>query len=508
MIQNYLELLSEVCKSMAMTTNLEDTLKQILSSFSHFLGLNRGTIMLLDNDTQTAVIVASYGLTEEEKKRGLYRIGEGITGHVLKTNEPVVIPVISDDPRFLNKTGSRPKKDRLSFLCVPISQDKDVIGAISVDRNFEENHDLNNDLKILKITTTIISHILRMYDLRELDRQKLLEENQTLRSELQHKYDFKEIIGHSDKIQAIFKLLAQVTKSNATVMIRGESGTGKELIANAIHYNSSRFDKPFIKLNCSAIPESLLEGELFGYEKGAFTGASAAKPGKFELANGGTLFLDEIGDFPLSTQVKLLRVLQNKEVERLGSNKIIRLNVRLIVATNRNLEEDMKDGKFREDLYYRINVFPIFLPPLRERKTDILLLAEYFLEKYTTENQKKITRITTPAINMLMSYHWPGNVRELENCIERAVIVCDGNAIRGNHLPPSLQTGEDKISKAFAKTGLIDAVKTLEQEMIIESLKRNKGNQRRTAMELKLTERILGYKIRNFNIEPKFYTAK
>jgi Nif-specific regulatory protein len=483
-------------------------LQRILATFRDFLGMNRGTITLLDPENRTASIVASAGLSSTEKARGIYRLGEGITGYVLQTGESVVIPLISKDTRFLNKTRSRnsKQKEELSFLCVPIVQDGKVIGALSADRVYHKDYTLDNDLHVLKITTSIVSHILTMYDLREGDRNRLLEENRKLRSELQKQFQFRSIIGHSDKMVEVLKLLTQVTKSNATVMIRGESGTGKELIAHAIHYNSSRSQKPFIKVNCSAIPESLLESELFGYQKGAFTGAYQNKPGKFEQAQGGTIFLDEIGDFPLSTQVKLLRVLQSRELERLGGTKTIRLDVRVIVATNRNLETDMGEGRFREDLYYRINVFPVYLPSLRERKTDILLLAEHFLEKYNRANHKRIKRITTPAINLLMSYHWPGNVRELENCMERAVLVCEGNAIRANHLPPTLQFSESR--KTGRHAGLTEAIGNLEQEMIIEALKRNRGNQRLSAKDLGITERMLGYKIRKHGINPRFYTAK
>ncbi|MHC4501060.1 MAG: sigma-54 interaction domain-containing protein, partial [Planctomycetota bacterium] len=244
------------------------------------------------------------------------------------------------------------------------------------------------------------------------------------------------MVGSSSTMQQVYRLIEQVADSNTTVLIRGESGTGKDLVAHAIHYNSPRADKPFVKVNCTALPEALLESELFGHEKGAFTGAIERKLGRFERANGGTIFLDEIGDFPLNLQVKLLRVIQFKEFERLGGYETIKANVRIIVATNKNLEEQIEKALFREDLYYRINVFPIYLPPLRERKDDIMLLADYFLEKLAAANSKDIKRISTPAIEMLTRYHWPGNVRELENCIERAVLLCDGDVIRSEHMPP------------------------------------------------------------------------
>ncbi len=284
-------------------------------------------------------------------------------------------------------------------------------------------------------------------------------------------------------------------------MIRGESGTGKDLVAHAIHYNSLRSDKPFIKINCTALPENLLESELFGHEKGAFTGAVERKPGRFELAHGGTIFLDEIGDFSLNLQVKLLRVIQFKEFERVGGYETIKSNVRIVVATNKNLEEEIKNGLFREDLYYRINVFPIYIPPLRDRKNDVMLLADYFLERYARENHKDIKRISTPAIEMLTSYHWPGNIRELENCIERAVLLCDEDVLRSDHLPPSLQIAK-KSFQADTLT-LPEKVEYLEREMIVDALKETQGCQRRAAKTLGLTERILGYKIKKYNILKK-----
>jgi Nif-specific regulatory protein len=302
-------------------------------------------------------------------------------------------------------------------------------------------------------------------------------------------------------MQQVYRLIEQVAESNATVLVRGESGTGKDLVAHAIHYNSLRASKPFIKVNCTALPETLLESELFGHEKGAFTGATERKIGRFERAHGGTVFLDEIGDFSLGLQVKLLRVIQFREFERLGGTETIRANVRIIVATHKNLEQEIRNGLFREDLYYRVNVFPIFMPPLRERKDDIVLLADHFLEKYARENGKNITRISTPAIDMLTRYHWPGNVRELENAIERAVLLCDSDVIRSEHLPPSLQIAsadEPREHLTFA-----EIIANKERELIIDALKRSGGQQRKAARDLGLTERILGYKIRKYGIFPR-----
>ena len=293
------------------------------------------------------------------------------------------------------------------------------------------------------------------------ERQKLIEENSHLLQELKEKHDFSHLVGTSNPMKQVYDQVSQVARSNATVLLRGESGTGKEMIANAIHYNSLRSRRPLVKINCAALPDTLIEAELFGHEKGAFTGAERFKKGRFEMAEGGTLFLDEIGDLPLQTQIKLLRVLQEREFERLGGTETIKTNIRLITATNKNLEEAISKGEFREDLYYRLNVFTIFLPPLRERKSDILLLAEHFLEKYEQEHGKRIRRISTPAIDMLMAYHFPGNVRELENAIERAVLVCDSNVIHSHHLPPTLQTAE--VSGTVTALTLKSAVEAFER---------------------------------------------
>ena len=301
----------------------------------------------------------------------------------------------------------------------------------------------------------------------------------------------------------VFQMISQVSRSNATVLIRGESGTGKELAANAIHYNSLRSKSPFVKVNCAALPSNLIESELFGHEKGAFTGAIRQKRGKFELANKGTIFLDEIGSVGLDVQVKLLRVLQEKEFERVGGYATIKVSVRIIAATNKNLEQAIEEEVFRSDLYYRLNVFPIYMPPLRERKTDVLLLADHFLEKYAKENHKDIHRFSTPAIDMLIQYHWPGNVRELENCIERAVLLCEEGVIHSYQLPPTVQTAEE--SDTLPGRSLEDAVANLEREIIIDSLKSTRGNMAKAAQVLETTERKFAYKAKKYGVDYRAY---
>jgi Nif-specific regulatory protein len=290
-----------------------------------------------------------------------------------------------------------------------------------------------------------------------------------------------------------------VAGTNTTVLIRGESGTGKELIAQAIHYHSPRVKKPFITVNCAALPETLVESELFGYERGAFTGAQHRKKGRFELAHGGTLFLDEIGELSPATQVKLLRVLQEREFERVGGTESVPVDVRVIAATNRDLEQALTNSGFREDLYYRLNVFPIFIPPLRARKADVPPLADHFTEKYARAHGKSIQRISTPAIDLLSSYHWPGNVRELENTIERAVLMADGEVINGHHLPPTLQTAD--ATGTVVSTSLDGAVGAFERSLIEDALKTAQGNRSRAARLLGTTQWVIGYKIRKYGID-------
>jgi Nif-specific regulatory protein len=424
---------------------------------------------------------------------------------VIQTGRPVAIPKISEEPLFLNRTAARKTKvtDELSFICVPVKKGKQVIGALSVDRPYEEKYPLREGIKLLSVVATMIAqHVINLETI-NMEKEKLRDENKRLRGELENKYRITNIIGNSNKMREVFQMISQVSKSSATVLIRGESGTGKELAANSIHYNSHRQRGPFVKVNCAAIPANLIESELFGHEKGAFTGAVKRKLGKFELANKGTIFLDEIGSIGLDVQANLLRVLQEKEFDRVGGSRTIKTDVRIVAATNKNLEEAVEDDSFRGDLYYRLNVFPIYMPPLRERKTDILLLADHFLEKYARENSREIRRFSTPAIDMLMAYHWPGNVRELENCIERAVLVCDGGVIHSYHLPPTLQTGSE--SDTLPDLSLDEAVANLEREMIIDALKNTRGNITRAAEILKTTVRIFSYKTKKYGISYKHY---
>jgi len=361
-----------------------------------------------------------------------------------------------------------------------------------------QDRDFPRDTKLLQIAASMVGLAMKVAQLVAADRQRLLEENQLLRHELRERYELRNLVGNSHAMGQVFEQVAQAAPANTTVLIRGESGTGKELVARAIHYNSPRAEKPFIKVSCGALPETLIESELFGVEAGAYTDARQARPGRFELAHGGTLFLDEIGELSLATQVKLLRVLQEREFERLGGGAPMKVDVRMVAATHRDLEAAILDKTFREDLYYRLNVFEVFLPPLRERKTDILLLADHFVEKYTVAHGKDVRRISNSAIDMLMAYHWPGNVRELENCMERAVLVCEGGVIHAHHLPPTLQTAE--ASGTFLATPFEEAVAAFERDLLQDALKSARGNRARAARLLQTTERIFNYKVRKYGI--------
>jgi Nif-specific regulatory protein len=497
------QLLSDIAKAFAESLHLEETLKSILKSLDTHLKWRRGTITLLDAETETINIKVAHGLSERSKSLGSYKVGEGITGRVVQTGESIVVPDISRDPRFLHRTRSRADDGKkIAFFCVPIKLEGKTVGTLSIDRQAGRGDDFGDSLHLLSIISTMIAQAIKLNKLVESERKSLQDENIRLRRELKTRFAVHNMVGTSNAMREVYRLVEQVADSNATVLVRGESGTGKDLVAHAIHYNSLRADKPFVKVNCTAMPETLLESELFGHEKGAFTGAVERKPGRFERAHGGTIFLDEIGDFPPNLQVKLLRVIQFREFERVGGVDTIKANVRIIVATHKDLEKQIKEGGFREDLYYRINVFPIFLPPLRERKDDIMLLADHFLEKYSAENGKRITRISTPAIEMLTRYHWPGNIRELENCIERAVLLCEDDVIRSEHLPPSLQM--IRKNGTSVKTSFQEIVANKERELIVDALKKCGGQQRRAALELGLTERILGYKIKKYGILPKY----
>jgi len=490
-----LDLIARITESVVASRGIQSDSKIILNGIASGLGASAGFVCVDRRELGRLEILAAVGLDAANFRRLETRVQSSSLARVIKENRLSIISIGDDDLLdFLFERSSA-----LRLISVPMLLGGACIGSISL--LFEEPETADNEAlqKVIDIAAGMIARTLRVDNFEREQSRKLVEENFHLKQELKDKYDFSNLIGNSSPMRQVYDQVTQIARSNATVLLRGESGTGKEMIAHAIHYNSLRSKRPFVKVNCAALPDSLIESELFGHEKGAFTGADRMKKGRFEMADGGTLFLDEIGDLPPQTQIKLLRVLQENEFERLGGTETIKTNIRLIAATNRDLEDAIAKGTFREDLFYRLNVFSIFLPPLRDRKSDILLLAEHFLEKYETEHAKRIRRISTPAIDMLTAYHYPGNVRELENAIERAVIVCDSNVIHGHHLPPSLQTAE--VSGTETRITLASAVAAFESDLIQDTLKSTGGNVAQAAKMLDSTERILGYKIKKYGID-------
>ena len=496
--------LYEIALALNSTIELKKSVYAVLEIASRSLGMQHGTISILNPLRNEIRIEVAHGLSSTAMQRGRYKPGEGITGRAIQDGEPIVVPKVSEEPLFLNRTAARKKnQEELSFICVPIKKGKQVVGALSADFPYEPSRDLAACEQRLTVMATMLAQRVINLETIQREQEALHLENLRLQEQLADRHSVSNMIGNSNKMREVYQMITQVSRSNATVLVRGESGTGKELVANAIHFGSHRAKQAFVRLNCAALPVNLIESELFGHEKGAFTGAVQTKRGKFELADKGTIFLDEIGSISLEVQFKLLRVLQEKEFERIGGNRTLQTDVRIIAATNKDLERAVEEGAFREDLYYRLNVFPIYLPPLRERKTDIILLAEHFLEKYALENRKEIRRLSTPAIDMLNQYHWPGNVRELENCMERAVLLCEGNVVHSYHLPPSLQTGEE--SNTLPTLSLEEAVAKLEREVIIDALKNTRGNMARAAEMVQTTERKFAYKARKYGVDFRQY---
>jgi Nif-specific regulatory protein len=494
--------LLDVSQALSGHLNLQAGLSGVLTILERRCRAVRGTVALLDERTSELHVRAALGLTRDSQSIR-YTLGEGITGEVAATGEVIVVPEISADARFLHRAASRRERgsEEFSFVCLPILLHRRPVGTLSIELKYRAERDYERLLKFLRVVASMISQAVRIHRLLEAERQKLVSENAQLRQELIQRHDFPSLVGASGPMRQLYEEVARVAGTNTTVLLRGESGTGKELIAQAIHYHSPRAKKPLIKVNCAALPETLVESELFGHERGAFTGAQARKKGRFELAQGGTIFLDEIGELSPAIQVKLLRVLQEREFERVGGTEPIRTDARVITATNRNLERALEEGGFREDLYYRLNVFPIFIPPLRERKSDVLPLADHFVEKYAREHGKTIKRISTPAIDLLAAYHWPGNVRELENTMERAVLMADGEVIQGHHLPPTLQTAEATGTVVSGSLG--GAVEAFERGLIEDALKTSRGNRSKAARLLRTTERVIGYKVKKYRIDPR-----
>jgi Nif-specific regulatory protein len=496
-----LTIVNEVAKVLSRGLEFEEAVSEILKVLYSFWGVEVSFIAIYDRNLKVLRIVKAFGLSDSEVRRGIFRKGEGITGKAFKTGIPIVVTDVASNPAFLNKTKI---KDRLRgdevFIAVPIKVGGDPVGVMAIFKAFSSKESIEKGIESLMVLGTMIGMFYKLSKKMEQERQEWEEERKILQEELRKTYSIHGIIGVSESVRNLIEVIKKVAATDSTVLITGESGTGKSLVAKAIHFLSSRRDKPFITINCAAIPDTLLEAELFGYERGAFTGAHTSKKGKFELAQGGTIFLDEIGDMPLYLQAKILRVIQDKEIEHLGGEKVIKVDVRIIAATNRNLEALVKEGKFREDLYYRLNVIPIHVPPLRERREDIPLLVEHFLERFNKKYGKSV-RIAPEAMEPLMEYNWPGNIRELENTVERLVVMHDGT-VRTVDLPPHILAFRRK-GTAESLQNLPERIQATEKEKIIEALEKTGYVKSRAAKILGYTLRQLDYRIKKYGIEIK-----
>ena len=442
--RSHLELITiyEICRILGASLDIGRTFRAALNVLSAHLGLPRAMIVMAPSEPDEVQLrVHSYvGLDQAQAARGLWHYGEGVIGHVYATGMPVVVPDVAQAPEFIDRTGafSATTEQMLAFVVVPLKTDKAVVGVLAAQREVQGGARLSDDQRLLTMVATLLAQAVALHSAVRDEHQRLQQETTRLQKALAReprgRRSVDNVIGDSRAMQQVFAEVHQAGPSRATVLLRGESGTGKEAIARAVHYLSPRKDAAFIKVNCAALTESLLESELFGHEKGAFTGAIGDRKGRFELAHGGTLFLDEIGDISPAFQAKLLRVLQEREFERVGGTRPVKVDVRLICATNRDLEKMVQRGEYRADLYYRINVVSIFLPPLRERRSDIPLLVAHFLDRFNKENRRAL-KITPEAMKVLSSCYWPGNVRELENCVERTATMVQGDTIRDLAFP-------------------------------------------------------------------------
>lgn len=498
----------EVSKILSSGTNLKVTLPSVINVLDNFLDMGKGIIYIYDFDKKTLVPFVSRGIDFETNKN--IPVIDDYSKKVFNSGSVIVIHDINKSPELMEELCQQKAiNKRASFICLPIKAHRKVFGTLNLvisDTSFPFLFD--DAIRILEMVTTLIAQAIALSNRIKEEQDKLQKERIRLQTELESKYNLKNMVGQSNSMIQVFKNVYTVAKSNATVLIRGESGTGKELIARAIHYNSPRAEKPFITLNCTSLPETLLETELFGHEKGSFTDASSQRKGRFELADQGTIFLDEIGDIPITTQVKLLRVLQERQFEKLGSSKTISVDIRILAATNRNLEELTEKGLFREDLYYRLNVVPIFVPPLKDRKEDIPILIDHFLTKYNIENSKSVN-LSEDTYQLLLEYNWPGNVRELENTINRLVILAEDNLAESGLLPIEINSyikesleGINSIKKnPYNSVTLTRSVEDLEREKIVEALKECGWVKSRSAKLLGITARQLDYRIGKYRIE-------
>ncbi len=530
-----LDILERISQILGDGLELSQVFQRAMTVLGERLNIQRASLVLLDEASGELRVVAAYGLTRDEMQRGRYQVGEGVTGQVVATGKPQTIPDISRHASFLNRTGSRvllaeeglddrASASPISFICVPVKDGERIVGAISVDKPFVEHDTLAADARLMAIIAGSFSQAIRVHHLVQHEKDQWLEETAQLRANLHSKYKFDNIIGSSPAMLDVLATIGQVASSRATCLLLGETGVGKELIAKAVHYNSPRKDKPLVRVNCGALSPQLLESELFGHVKGAFTGAMKDKVGRFEAADAGTIFLDEIGTLSAELQVKLLRVLQERELERVGDHHTIRVDVRIIAATNLNLEEEVRKGTFREDLYYRLNVVTINIPPLRSRREDIPRLIDFFLDRFNRENGRALRKISREVLNTLLRYPWPGNVRELENAVERAVVMSSGEEFTDDLLPLQIRMfahqgrgqSTDESIESLAASLASHAIKQyqahegqiydlvvneVERHLLREALDYNAGVKTKTADFLGINRNTLNKKVKDYSIQ-------
>ncbi|MBS1138984.1 MAG: Helix-turn-helix, Fis-type:Nif-specific regulatory protein [Proteobacteria bacterium] len=501
-----------VSRVLSRSLDFNETLRDVLRVLHDEAGLTRGLISVVDPESGKLSIRTIYTPEGSILDDNQYGPGEGVIGLVLEKPRTIKLARGADEPRFLNRNGVY--QPELPFIAVPIKVGGDLKGVLAVQPEAPEDGLLEERAQFVEMVSNLIGQSLSLSMQVAQEKSSLLEERDLLRRTVRHQFGFDSMVGRSAVMRRVFDQARMVAKWNTTVLIRGETGTGKELIANAIHYNSPRARNALVKLNCAALPENLLESELFGHERGAFTGAVESRKGRFEQAHGGTLFLDEIGEVSPAFQAKMLRILQEGEFERVGGSKTIKVDVRIIAATHRDLETAVEMGDFREDLFYRLNVMPLFLPPLRERIEDIPEIARHLLGKIGNDQKRKLT-LTDMANRRLASHEWPGNVRELENCLERAAVLSDDGHIdvdlirfpsaRERTSPRPIRTAPTAFSPPSASIPEIDIndPDLSEKERVIAALEQAGWVQAKAARILGMTPRQIAYRIQTLNIEVK-----
>ncbi len=506
----FVQLLFDISQALNRSLNLEEMMQPVLTLLFDYFGQVCSSITLMTPDTGEIEVDLTYGFSREDSSRMGNRWAAAIARKVVETGVPAIVASVLKEALIQGKptappSGSCDRRDAVSYISVPICGRNGVIGAVSAGCSLLDGSSLDDDVRLLGTVAPLLAQAIEIRREANERERMLQEENSRLRSEALSHFNPANIVGNSHVIRQVCRLVNQVASSQASVFITGESGAGKELVAEAIHVNSPRAAKQFLTISLAALSEGAIERELFGQSSGIHPGARERK-GQLEMADGGTLFLNEVDRLPMSAQVRLLRFLQEKEFERSGGSTAIRADTRIISATDKNLEDLTRSFQFRQDLYYRLNVFPIFVPPLRERKTDILQLANHFIKRASDKFGKSVSRISSSAIDMLMSYNWPGNIRELEGCIDQAVLLSTDGVIHAHLLPPSIQTAESTNTRHGGNLQV--SLAALESELIVDALRSAGGNVACAAQALGITKKLMRLRITKYGIDPQSFQAR